>query len=143
MLLPGERALVFAVDDEPHSVDLLIRTLRKSYDVRGFTDPAKAIEAALELDPLVMVVDYRMPGLNGLELVQKLRQKGLSFSVLMVTAFPEMDEVLHAAQSKLLFLLIPKPLKPSDLLAQVDNAVAEEVFKRFRQQERLLFSKPG
>ena len=58
------RGLVFVVDDEKDNLELVVRSLR-NFDVRTFSDPTLVVEAALAARPAVLVVDYRMPVLDG------------------------------------------------------------------------------
>ena len=71
-----------------------------------------------------MLTDYRMPNLNGVELVREIRQAGGECAVLMVTAFPDLDEVVVAEQEKLIFQIIPKPWKPEDLRVHTELAIS-------------------
>ena len=80
-----ERRIIAVVDDD-EAVCNSIRTLLEVYDfvVRTYLSAA----AFLEEKPAVscIVVDYFMPGLNGLELVSRLRSRGSSTPVIMITA---------------------------------------------------------
>ena len=122
--MPPKRKIVLAVDDEPDNLDLIVRTLSR-YDVRPFTDPRIALEHAKDLSPVAIVVDYRMPGMNGLELVRRLREMGVDSAILMVTAFPELDELAYAAQEELLYQIIPKPYRPDRLRDWMKLAVIQ------------------
>lgn len=122
--MPPKRKIVLAVDDEPDNLDLIVRILSR-YDVRPFTDPRIALEQAKDLSPVAIVVDYRMPGMNGLELVRRLREMGVDSAILMVTAFPELDELAYAAQEELLYQIIPKPYRPDRLRDWMKLAVIQ------------------
>lgn len=118
------KRIVIAVDDEPDNLDLIVRILSR-YDVRAFTDPRVALEHAVELHPVAIVVDYRMPGMNGLDLVRRCRERGVDSAILMVTAFPELDELAYAAQEELLYQIIPKPYRPDRLRDWMKLAVIQ------------------
>ncbi|MFC1611524.1 response regulator [Myxococcota bacterium] len=128
---------VFAVDDEQDNIDLLVRALNSVYTVKSFTDPQEALAAAVSQRPVGLAIDYRMPALNGVDLVKELRRKGLTAAVLMVTAFPDVDEILFAHKTKLLYRIVPKPWQADELLRQMDMAIAEELYRRAILHHRL------
>lgn len=69
----GDRDAV-VVDDDPLMVRLLARFLEsRGWRVRAFTDPALALESALDRVPRVFLTDWAMPGLGGDELARALR----------------------------------------------------------------------
>ena len=116
---------IIIIDDEQDNVDLLARALL-GHRVLTFTHPEKALEAALAVKPTVLVVDYKMPGLDGVTLVERLRHGGEGrCSVIMVTAFPDLDEVVYARQHQLFYRLVPKPVDPAFLRDQVETAIEE------------------
>ena len=119
-----KRPLVFVVDDEPNIVTLLARVLEADFEVRCFGDSNKALDAAIEANPAALVVDYLMPGLNGVELIRALRHANCACAVLMTTGYSQMPEVVTAEQEKLFFRIVPKPWKPQDLIAQLRLAIA-------------------
>jgi DNA-binding NtrC family response regulator len=125
----GVPPIVYAVDDEPDNVEFLSRALSKHYDVRSFTEPAKALETVRKVPPVGLVVDYRMPKMNGVELVRAIRQQGHKFGVVMVTAFPELDEVVYAQQANLLYRILPKPCDAKALLTHLELAIAEVLYR--------------
>jgi CheY-like chemotaxis protein len=119
-----ERPVVIVVDDEPENTALLVRALSDSYAVAAFNDAQAALAAAIANPPAAVVTDYRMPGLNGVELVRALRSARVGAAALMVTAYPEVDDIVEAEQQRLFFRIVTKPWSPKDLKAQTDLAVS-------------------
>ncbi len=117
------KALIFAVDDEPANLEMMVRALGRTYDVRPFTDPHEALAAAQLTPPDMMIVDQRMPGLTGIQLLRALKGLHLECATLMVTAYPELTDVVSFESHKQIFRVIPKPWKLEDLLVQVDAAL--------------------
>ena len=71
--MTGKRVLV--VDDEIHIVHVVAIKLRNNgYEVLSADNGAEALEVALREKPDIIVTDYQMPVMTGLELVEKLRQ---------------------------------------------------------------------
>lgn len=123
------RDIVVAVDDEPDNLELVVRILSK-YDVRTFTDPRTALVEAVQLKPIALVVDYRMPGMTGLDLVRECRKQGLDSAILMVTAFPDLDEIVYAAQNELVYQVVPKPYRPERLRDWMRLAIIQTKMNR-------------
>jgi two-component system OmpR family response regulator len=82
---PEARLLV--VDDEPNIVELLSASLRFSgFEVETARNGAEALRVAEEYQPDLMVLDVMMPGLDGFDVVRRLRQEGRDVPVLFLTA---------------------------------------------------------
>lgn len=88
---------VLVVDDQPVFTEMLRVVLDMQTDIKvvgmAFTGD-EGLKAALELKPDVMLVDYHMPGLTGLEVIQGLRAEGENTTVLVLTA--DTDEAVMA-----------------------------------------------
>ncbi len=129
------RDVIFAVDDEPHNLELYRRTLTQ-YELWPFQDAQTALAAALRTSPTCVIVDYRMPGTNGVELVKLARINGYEGPVIMVTAFSDLDEIVYAEQANLLYRVIPKPIRPDYFREQVALAVDDNSFRKKMQGTR-------
>ena len=82
---PEARLLV--VDDEPNIVELLSASLRfAGFDVAAAHDGQEALRAAREQRPDLIVLDVMMPGIDGFEVVRRMRSEGLHSPVLFLTA---------------------------------------------------------
>jgi two-component system OmpR family response regulator len=82
---PEARLLV--VDDEPNIVELLSVSLRYvGFEVATATDGVEAMAQARRSQPDLLVLDVMMPGLDGFDMVRKLRGEGLQMPVLFLTA---------------------------------------------------------
>lgn len=85
------RALV--VDDEASLGDLLRMALRsEGWDARAVEDGHTALRVAREYDPDVIVLDVMMPGIDGLQVLQRLRASGNDAPVLFLTAKDGVDD---------------------------------------------------
>src|SRR6188768_3983103 len=88
LLRPDGSALrVLVVDDEQMLTDLLSMALRmEGWDVRTADSGFQALQAAREFAPDAMVLDIMMPDLDGMAVLQRLRQSGDDVPVLFLTA---------------------------------------------------------
>ncbi|OGR10722.1 MAG: hypothetical protein A2341_28495 [Deltaproteobacteria bacterium RIFOXYB12_FULL_58_9] len=117
----GEKPVIFVIDDEPDTLALWVRILRDTYEVVAFEDPNVALAAAVSATPALVITDHRMPNLTGVQFVRKLEEAAVECPTIMVTAFPELVEVVEAREK--IFNVVPKPAKPEDLLAWARIAI--------------------
>jgi two-component system OmpR family response regulator len=80
-------ARLLVVDDEPNIVDLLSASLRYAgFEVGVARSGPEALRAARDFRPDLLVLDVMMPGMDGFDVVRRLRSDGLQFPVLFLTA---------------------------------------------------------
>src|SRR5918994_171836 len=83
----GSALRVLVVDDEQMLTDLLSMALRmEGWEVRTAGSGFHALQAARDFDPDAMVLDVMMPDLDGIAVLQRLRQSGNDVPVLFLTA---------------------------------------------------------
>ena len=118
------RAVVLCVDDEPHNLDLLDRALRRRFEVVTEALPSAAL-AALELRPeiAVLVVDFRMPGMNGVELLARAAQLRPDVRRVLVTGYADADTVMAAVNNGGVHYVVRKPWRPPELVTLVAELV--------------------
>jgi len=90
-----EKIKILLVDDEPDFVEPLAFWLRaKGYGVSIASNGEKAIQLVKEQPPNVMFLDIKMPGINGIETLRRIREFNQDLPVFMLTAYPEGKEFL-------------------------------------------------
>jgi two-component system OmpR family response regulator len=83
----GRQARLLVVDDEPNMVELLAGSLRfAGFEVTTAADGPGAIAQARRHRPDLLVLDVMMPGLNGFDVVRRLRAEGMRAPVLFLSA---------------------------------------------------------
>jgi DNA-binding NtrC family response regulator len=114
---------VALLDDEQRMVEILSMILgRDGYDVRSFTDPETAI-AAYEADPFdLLITDLRMPGVDGLEVLKRLRGHDANLPVILITAHATVQTAI-AAMREGAFDYVQKPFDNDALRAVVKRAL--------------------
>ncbi len=124
--MAGKKVLV--VDDEIHIVHVVAIKLRNNgYEVLSADNGAEAFELACEERPDIIVTDYQMPIMSGLELVEKLRQRQETkdIPVIMLTArsfaIPkEQQENLRISGC------LSKPFSPKELLGNIEDVLYQK-----------------
>ncbi|GIW71345.1 MAG: hypothetical protein KatS3mg102_0887 [Planctomycetota bacterium] len=81
------RARVLVIDDEPDAIEMLKDLLGERYEVEGTTDPEHAFKLVASFEPDAVVLDYMMPGRDGLELAAVLRELRPGVAIVMLTAY--------------------------------------------------------
>jgi two-component system response regulator FixJ len=112
------------VDDDPEVRRTLERLLRSA----GFTailyDSGLAVlDAASGLSPGCMIVDVRMPGMDGLELLARLSDLGIDLPVIMMTGHGDVPTAVRAMKAGAVDF-IEKPIDEDRLLASIKAALA-------------------
>jgi DNA-binding response OmpR family regulator len=119
---------VLVVDDEKEVADAYALRLRTEYDVRTAYGGREALESLEGVD--VVLLDRRMPGTSGDEVLREIRDRGVDCRVVMLTAInPEFDIIDMPFDDYLC-----KPVDSEDLFAAVDQqlrAVAYEQLSEF------------
>jgi len=112
---------VIVIDDEPDVLELLRDVLRdEGLPVIAVDHPDRALNAAADVSPSVVLVDLMLPGCNGIELARQLRRLGLEGTPMV--AMSASRRMLTAAESSELFDdTLAKPFDLSDLLDCVDR----------------------
>jgi len=117
------KPVVFVVDDEAQICTLLTRILeREGYAVRAFSAPEEAVAAAETERPDVVVTDLMMPGVSGLELVRRIREKLPGVRAVLTTGYASVDTVVDAMRSGV-DDFVTKPFSVADIRAVVARAL--------------------
>jgi DNA-binding NtrC family response regulator len=116
---------ILVVDDEPTIVLMCRRVLEaQGHVVQGFTS-AQAALVQLESDPAdLLVVDYKMPDLNGLEFIQKAWALRPAMRVVMITAHGTREVINRATQTGVTSIVL-KPFTPTELTRGVTQAAGD------------------
>jgi len=114
---------VFVVDDDPGIRDS-VRWLLESVGLRVETyDSAQAfLDAYVATRPGCLILDVRLPGMNGLDLLDALRNRGATLPVIVVTAFGEVHSTVRAMKGGAIDVM-EKPTRDQVLLDRVHQAL--------------------
>ncbi|HYU86689.1 MAG TPA: response regulator transcription factor [Kribbellaceae bacterium] len=93
-------AHLLVVDDEPNIVELLSASLRfAGYDVSTAANGTEALKKAKEVNPDLVVLDVMMPGLDGFDVVRRLRAEDRHVPVLFLTARDAIEDKVKGLQT--------------------------------------------
>jgi DNA-binding NtrC family response regulator len=121
----GKRGLdICIIDDEVVVCKRLEQYLGKSkHRVETFVDSRSAIERISGKTFDIVVTDIRMDNIDGMEVLNRVIEKGERTKVIMITGYATI-EIAREAQAKGAFDFISKPFRPKDLEAAINRAAA-------------------
>src|SRR4051794_32072202 len=112
---------------------MLLRTLTtEGYDVRAAADGGAALVEVEQAAPDLVVLDVAMPGLDGLAVCRRVRQRGLALPILLLTARDAVEDRVDGLDAGADDYLV-KPFAPEELSARV-----RALLRRGRPPARLL-----
>ncbi len=128
-------ATVYVVDDDA-SIRASIQGLLKSAGLRseGFETAEKFLERKPLDGPSCLILDVRLPGINGLDFQQQLRNAGFHIPIIFVTAHGDIPMTVKAMKSGAVEFL-PKPFGRQQLLDAVQQALERDAVRRRQQAE--------
>jgi len=105
-----EKPRILVVDDEPKACELLQDFLEaKGYTVVTASSGAEALAVAKETQPSLILLDIRMPGMDGLETLQRIQKLNKAARIIMITAADE-EEIAKEAMHRGAYDYITKPI---------------------------------
>jgi two-component system response regulator HydG len=125
-----EKLSILIVDDEQVVRDSLVHWFtEEGYDVDAADSATDALSklAGREFD--LVIADIRMPGMDGIELLEKIRTEQLDTSVILMTGYASVETAVRALKHGA-FDYITKPFDPDDLSVVVRNALEQHRLKR-------------
>ncbi len=131
-----ENATVLVVDDTPENIDILVGILRDQYQVKVALDGPKALALAVKVKPDLILLDVMMPGMNGYEVCQCLKQDPLTchIPVIFVTALAEASDETQGFELGAVDY-ITKPVSAPVVKARVTTHLALYDQKRLLEQQ--------
>ena len=110
---------ILVVDDEPPIMQLCLKVLaRQGHEVEGVTSGDEALARLRSASVDLLVVDYKMPGLNGLEVIRRARDLRPGLKTVLITGHGT-REVVDTATDDGVDGIIVKPFTPDELAQTV------------------------
>lgn len=117
---------IMIIDDEKIVGDMAKISLEdEGYEVETFLSAAPALDRMNETTFDVVVTDLKMKGIDGLEVLNRVKELHPLTKVIMITAFANLDVAIEAIKGDV-FDFFPKPVKIKELKKSIIKALAEE-----------------
>jgi two-component system alkaline phosphatase synthesis response regulator PhoP len=119
---------VLVVDDEIHIVHVVAIKLRNNgYEVISADNGSEAFKLACKEKPDIIVTDFQMPGMTGLELVEKLRQREETRDIPVIMLTARSFAVPEEQQGDLRISgCLSKPFSPKELLGSIEDVLYQK-----------------
>ena len=124
----ANRQTILVCDDD----ELIVASLRglflleTDYELLGFTDPVEAAKEITRRPVDLVISDFHMPGMNGVELLRKVRQAQPDAVRMLLTGFADKENAIRAINEVGLYHYLEKPWDNENLLLLVRNALREK-----------------
>ena len=128
--LSQEKSSILIVDDEEVVRDSLFHWFTsEDYAVETAANAGEALKRMTAQPFDLIIADIRMPGIDGLELLDRIRAEELDSEVIVITGYASVETAIRALK-KGAFDYVTKPFDPDDLSVSVRNALAQQRLKR-------------
>ncbi|MEZ4648545.1 MAG: sigma 54-interacting transcriptional regulator [Candidatus Eisenbacteria bacterium] len=131
----GASLILFVVDDEAAQREILVDILTdEGYEVHAFSSGAEALRALDAVVPGLVLTDLRMPEMDGLELLARVKERHADLPVLLMTAYGSVSSAV-AAMKHGAFDYLQKPFEKDELVQRVRRVAERQSL--VRENERL------
>ncbi len=114
---------VWIIDDDRSIRWVIEKALAKAgFETRSFEDADSLLQALESASPETIISDIRMPGMSGLEMLQKIHTSRPQLPVIIITAHSDLDSAVSAYQGGA-FEYLPKPFDVNELTAVTQRAI--------------------
>jgi len=132
-MLPESQGTIFVVDDDRYVLDSISTLLREyGFNIIQFSNGQEAVKRFASEPVDLVLTDINMPGMSGIQLLEKIRFLDHETPVLLMTAYADLDTAVQAIQ-KGAFDFIIKPYRPPYLVHAVEKGIN---YKRLTRIEK-------
>jgi FixJ family two-component response regulator len=127
---PEDSPVVHIIDDDD-SVRLMLDSLLRSvrFKVRSYSSTQDFLKAHGSDAPGCIVLDIRLPGINGLDFQEQLRELGISLPVVLMTGHGDIPMTVRGMKAGAIDFL-PKPFRDQDMIDAVTTAINRDRTRR-------------
>ena len=120
-------ARMLVIDDDRTVLDSCQKIfVSEGYDVVVTTDPQEGLKLASDKAFEVILVDWKMPGFDGLDVVEELDRRSPDSAMVMISGYPALERATEAMKRGAMDY-VPKPFTPEEIVQTVKKAVRQKV----------------
>ena len=124
MMMTNKKRVAIVDDDEALRDSLGVLQRFRDSEVMEFSDGESFLAASKQTPPDCVVLDLKMPGLNGLDVLKRCRERGLDMPIIVATAFGDIASARTALKGGA-FDFLEKPIDWEEMIGLIDQAVAQ------------------
>jgi two-component system sensor histidine kinase/response regulator len=138
----SERERIVVIDDE-YAMRLSCRQIlsKSGFEVETFEDGAKGLEGVAKLRPSLTIVDLKMPGMSGLEVIPRVHEIDPEIIIVVITGYATISTAVDAMKAGA-YDFLPKPFRPDELRIIVNRGLERRRLKlesrRYEMERELL-----
>ncbi|MGH8120123.1 MAG: response regulator, partial [Gammaproteobacteria bacterium] len=118
-----ENKNVWIVDDDKSIRWVLEKALSmEGILITSFSEPGQVMEKIARVKPDVIISDIRMPGMDGISLLEKIKQQAPTVPVIIMTAYSDLDRAVAAFREGA-FEFLSKPFDVDEVVSLVKRAI--------------------
>lgn len=122
--MPNKKRIML-IDNEEGLCRMMEQVLLDNgYLAKAYTSPSKAMEEFRPGAWDMVISDIKMPGMSGLEVLQKVKEREKDIPVIMITAYATVDMSIQALR-KGAYDMLTKPFEPEELIYRIKNALQQ------------------
>ncbi len=122
----SEKQKVWIVDDDKSIRWVLEKALQKTdVDIQSFSNPDEVLKKIRHEVPDVIISDIRMPGMDGISLLEQIKQQSPDIPVIIMTAYSDLDRAVSAFQGGA-FEYLSKPFDVDEVVSLVKRAITHK-----------------
>ena len=126
---------ILLVDDEADLLSLWkLRLESNGYEVTTALSGEEALAKISVINPNVVLTDLRMPGINGMDLFEAIRERNKTIPVILITAHGSIPEAVEATR-KGVFSFLTKPIDGKDIILEVEKALQYSTGGTLKQKD--------
>lgn len=135
--MPSERGIVHVIDDDEALRESLTFLLRTAYlEVQSYSSAIAFLNALPDTRSSCIITDVRMPGLNGIDLMRRLKELKIAVPVIVITGHGDVPLAVEAMKIGAINFL-EKPFDDEVLVASVQSALRQQGGETKRHMERV------
>jgi two-component system NtrC family response regulator len=134
----GDKIRILIVDDEERFLNTLAQRLRlRDFDVAAFSNGQEAVEAARSREFDLAIVDLKMPGMTGEQVLEIIKRERPLTEVIILTGHGSIPSAVHCTQVGS-YNYLQKPCETDELLEVLKNAYQRRIQKKLQiDQEKM------
>jgi two-component system nitrogen regulation response regulator GlnG len=122
----SKKQKVWIVDDDKSIRWVLEKAIqKKDVEIQSFSNPEDLLKKLQSDEPDVIISDVRMPGMDGITLLEKIKQQAPDIPVIIMTAYSDLDRAVSAFQGGA-FEYLSKPFDVDEVVSLVKRAVTHK-----------------